>query len=44
MCYSVLTIETFHRIIEWLGLEGTPKINKFQTRATGRAASFQIRY
>ena len=30
--------------IEWLGLEGTPRIIKFQSSATGRATNLQICY
>ena len=32
-----------HRIIEWLGLEGTPRIIKFQPPCCGRATNLQIR-
>lgn len=33
-----------HRIIKWLGLEGTPGIIRFQLPATGRDTNLQIWY
>jgi len=33
----------YHKIIEWLGWEGTAKITQFQPPAMGRAVTHQLR-